>query len=229
MEQITSTANQKIVEYAKIKIKKYRDKNGLFIIEGKNLISECPKDLIVDKFSTIREKGFTYISDNVMKKLSSFKVPLTQLAVCRSEMDKKYGHKVLYLDNLQDPGNVGTLIRSAVAFGFDSVVVKGVDVHNSKVIQASQGSFFKINVWNVKEYPNNINKPIICAVVDSESQSYNKIYNFKELVLVLGNEGQGISKEMLDIANHKAYIPIEFESLNVSSAGAILLNHFKSN
>ena len=116
---IESINNEKIIKYSKLKVKKYRDDSSLFIVEGKHLVEEAEKHgLVVDKY-TLDEN----VSLPVMKKLSNLDNPNTHLAICRKMEEKDINGNILIIDGIQDPGNMGTIIRSCVAFNIDTIVV----------------------------------------------------------------------------------------------------------
>ncbi len=226
---ITSVSNEKIKNYRKLLQKKYRDETNLFIVEGFHLVEEAQKARLIHEIITsdFQQKG-TLVSEHVLKVLTTTKTPQNIVAICRKPAVKKLGKRVLALSDVQDPGNVGTLIRTCVAFNYDDVIISGVDVFNPKVIRASQGAIFKINILqtnDVSKYFKNFH--VVGAVVDTLAKNYQEINPKQPFMIVLGNEGQGISHEIIDKIDEMVYIPIHFESLNVASAGAILLNQYK--
>lgn len=229
---ITSKTNEKIKNAIKLLDKKYRDLNGLFIVEGMHLVQEAQQENLVQEiFSSDESFEGTLVSRDIIKKLSTTETPQPVVAIVnKPQASKELGNKVLVLDNVQDPGNVGTLLRTAVAFGFTSVIIKGADVFSPKVVRASQGAIFKINIIQLKSIEKEIfnNGIVIGAMVDANAKNYLETpkNHDKPLFLVLGNEGNGISQEVQNMLNERVYIPIKFESLNVSAAGAILMSHF---
>lgn len=227
---ITSLANEKIKEVAKLLEKKYRDKTSTFLVEGFHLVEEAKNaNLLLEVFTSDESVEGTLVSRDVIKKLSSTETPQPVVGIVKKPSVKELGNKVLVLDNVQDPGNVGTLIRTAIAFGFNSIIIKGVDVFSPKVIRASQGGIFKLNIIqtdDVKSFFAINDHKVIGALLDKDAKTYNEIEVPKKLMLVLGNEGQGISKEVISELEEKVYIPISFESLNVAVAGGILMNEY---
>ena len=227
---ITSLTNEKIKTVAKLHKKKFRDKENKFIVEGFHLVEEAKKlGLVLEIYTSLNDNlESTYVSQGVINKLSSTVTPQPILAVCRKPFNNIIGTRILALDNIQDPGNVGTLIRSAKAFGFDTVIINGVDVFNQKVIRSSQGAIFGINLIQSNDIIKDL-KGIrkIGAILDKEAKSYDKLDIQEPFALILGNEGKGISPDVVSILDDRIYIPIEFESLNVASAGAILMNQYK--
>lgn len=230
MEEITSLDNPKIKRYAKLNQRKYREQEMLFIAEGAHIVKEALKHGDVVEVFTISEayKG-TRVSEKVMKKLSQLDTIPPVLAICRiPRYDEEFGERVVALDNVQDPGNVGTIIRSARALGFDAVIVKGNDAYSPKSVRATQGAIFRIPVVQVKHLSEQFgNHEVIGAVVDKEAMIYDEYIPSGPFVLVLGSEGSGITEENKLMLDQKVYIPIDFESINVAAAGAILMNQYR--
>ncbi|MBX4209884.1 MAG: RNA methyltransferase, partial [Mollicutes bacterium PWAP] len=210
------------------------DKEGLFILEGYNLFNEIKNsNLIVDILENKEDTKYTFCNEGEIKKISDSKNPQKIIVICKKPLVKKIGKKVLYLDFLQDPGNVGTLIRSAVAFGFTDVVIEGVDPFNPKVVRSSLGSIFKINIIKINKDidKKNIfkNKMVLGTHLSKDSINYNE-FNFpEELILIIGNESNGINENIFKYVDHNIIIPIEFESLNAAVAGSIIMNKIKEN
>ena len=130
---IESVNNELIKKYAKLQQKKYRMQEGLFIVEGEHLVDEaCKREIVVDIFATYEYPEAKLVSDNVMKKLSGLDSPAHVLAVCKMLSEREIKGNILALDGIQDPGNLGTIIRSAVAFGVDTIVASSdtVDLHS---------------------------------------------------------------------------------------------------
>jgi TrmH family RNA methyltransferase len=225
-----------------IKFKKYRDYFQEFVVFGKNSIQEALNKKIVKELFSISDKKSDkkkniYIKKNLMKQLHPNKVLYPEIALCAMKQKKIISNKILVLDDIQDPGNVGNILRSACAFGFRHVFFssRSADLYNEKVIRTSQGSFFNLFLekGNIIEFLLNIKKKqytIFSACVYEENIDLKKINYFflkknNKRVLVLGNEGIGISPSVKKISNYFLNINIEnsVESLNVSSAGSILM------
>lgn len=240
MKRIDSVNNNYIKELAKLKIKKYRDIEKMFLIEGYHLINEAKNNLvevlIVDEKDYIEGVNNILVTKDIIKKLSFSTTPQPIIGVCKyfeNSLESNY-QKVLLLDNLQDPGNVGTLIRCALGFGIDLVVLskESVDIYNDKLLRASQGSVFKIKIIqedlvkviptlkerNIKVYGTSLKNGINLGSVEV-SDSFG---------LVLGNEGNGVSEDILKITDKNIFIEMDrkLESLNVGVAGAIVMHHF---
>ncbi len=228
---IESVNNEKIKNYAKLNDKKYRDKNNLFIVEGEHLVEEALSTCVVEEiFSLDERKNSTIVSVDVMKKLSNLTNPPKVLAVVRKFDEKEIKGNILILDDIQDPGNLGTIIRSAVSFGVDTIVasLNTVDVYNSKVIRASEGMIFKINYikCDIESFicDNKDNFTFITTDVRS-GIDINDIPLDKNYALIMGNEGNGVRKNISEIVENKVQIKMsdKCESLNVSIATSILL------
>lgn len=228
--EITAVNNEKIKQYRKLLNKKYRDKTNMFLVEGTHLVEEAQKAKLIHEILTsdVTKIG-KLVSEKVLKSLSATQTTPSIVAICYKPKIKKLGKKVVALGDVQDPGNVGTLIRTSAAFNYDDIIISGVDVFNPKVIRASQGAIFKINIVqtdDISKYFQNFH--VIGAVIDKEAKQYNQLQIKKPFMIVLGNEGNGLSNAIIEKLDEKVYIPIHFESLNVASAGAILLNAYQT-
>ncbi len=232
-------SKNEFLKFKKLQNKKYRNEFSEFIIEGKHLIDEALKNknlikLIITsnldyKNSKVEVK---YCSYNQICKLSTTTTPQDIIAICNFlnfdfNIDSDL---ILALDEINDPGNLGTLIRTAYSFGIKNVIVKGVDIYNPKVLRSSQGSIFKMNLLNTNnlkyELLNLKSKGylLVGSLLDKSAISYEKLnLDNKKAVLILGNEANGISVDIKKILDEKIYIPIDFESLNVAIAGGILM------
>ena len=234
---ITSINNEYIKEISKLNEKKYRDKSNKYLIEGLHLVTEALKYDIID--TIIIREDFSYetnikhiiVSNEVMKKLSDNPSIPKIMAVVNKKESTISGNKILLLDRLQDPGNLGTIIRSAVAFNFDTIILSNdtVDLYNSKVLRSTQGMLFNINILRqdltnvINELKNN-NYTIYGTKVDNgnDVKEINKINKF---ALIIGNEGTGISDNILKQCDKYLYIKMNnnCESLNAGVAASILM------
>ena len=209
--------------------KKERDESNKFIVEGYNLVSEAKKQGLLDKVFSIKEeddyKDAIIVTKDIIKKITNTVTPEGIIAICNKKKDLNLGNKVLYLDSLQDPGNIGTLLRSAVAFNFDTVVLdECVDLYNPKVIRASQGAIFYLNILSnsLSELKSLGYKIIGTEMFGTALNNYKS--NDSKLVLILGNEGHGVRSEYLEFSDINLTIPMNsIESLNVGVAGSILM------
>ncbi len=234
---ITSINNQTIKELDKLKQKKYRDLEQKFLIEGEHLVEEAEKSGVLEKIILLENSEYhsnlekIYVLRNVMKKLSSLDTPPNIIGVCKMLSRKELGKKVLLLDDIQDPGNLGTIIRSSVAFNVDSIVMSlnTVDLYNPKVIRSTQGMLFKINL--IKDDLGQVIKKLKSKNIPIYTTNVNGGENIKNINstdsygLIMGNEGNGVKDEISALADRKIYIPMnsKVESLNVSVAASILL------
>ena len=240
---ITSLENKFIKNYYKLKQKKYREQTRLFLVEGEHLVIEANNSNLLEKIILLENSKFKfnfnveiiYVTTEVMKKLSSLETPPNIIGVCKmNNSSNNLGNKVLILDDLQDPGNLGTIIRSSVAFNIDSIILSSntVDLYNSKVIRSTQGMLFHINI---------LKKDLLEFLPLLKKENY-KIYSTNvvngtdirnipiedKMALIIGNEGGGVSKEVAAFADQNLYIKTNknVESLNASTAAAILLYEF---
>ena len=239
MLEISSKNNQKIKDAASLRLKKTRQEKGLFLMEGlKNLEMALKYGNVKTIFTSIGLPKLgqdieTYrVNDEIIKNLAASENPEGVVFVCENlkpRRDKKDYKKIVYLDHISDPGNLGTIIRTAVAFNYDAVVLSNgtVDLYNEKVLDSTKGGIFDIDVF-YDDIPN-YNKRNIESTLNDKSVPLNELPKYEDFILVLGNESHGVSKEICDIATD--FVKIEMsdniDSLNVAVAAGILLNHLK--
>ncbi|MHB7934604.1 TrmH family RNA methyltransferase [Staphylococcus haemolyticus] len=245
MEQITSAQNSKIKNANKLKKKRDRDKTGQALIEGIHLIEEAYQSGIVIKQLFVIEPNRTdealkdyaeetfEINMKVAESLSGTITPQGFFAVIeKPKYDVTQAKQVLLIDRIQDPGNLGTLIRTSDAAGIDLIVMeKGTaDPYQDKVLRASQGSVFHIPVItaDLKTFIADFNGPVYGTALEN-AQPYKEVASQDIFALLLGNEGEGVDKALLNETSQNLTIPIygKAESLNVAIAGSILLYHLK--
>ena len=225
--------------------KKFRQKYNLFLVEGNKTIKEIPgsrykiQEIFTTNPSELGIDGVknTEISDSELKKISFLQHPKDSVAVCELREPKFLADVPiqLVLDGIQDPGNLGTIIRLADWFGIEQIICSEdtVDFYNPKVIQASMGSFLRVNInyQNVANYLQNSTASIIGTDMDGEN-----FYQFdfpEKFNLILGNEGNGIRPNIEQLLTDKITIPRfgkskSTESLNVSMAAGIILGQIFS-
>ncbi len=226
---ITSDTNSKIKLLLKLKQSKYRKSMGLFIVEGSHLVKEAKmKGRLVEAYSILEQEGYITITEELMKKIASTDTVVKEIGLCKIEENNKLTNKILILDAVQDPGNLGALLRSAKAFGFDTIVLGNgtVDLYNDKVIRSSQGAIFKLNFihTNLVEFINKLNDYQVYGTDVVNGIELDNVKNDSKIAVILGNEGNGISKEVKELVNKNIYIPMDdTESLNVSVAGSIIM------
>ena len=225
--KIESRQNQKIKDLMNSKILK---ENKLFKIEGFHAFEMAKNSgALVGVFSTKEIPNFDgqqyIVSSSIMESISSAKTPQGIVCVCKYIEEKPLSSsKVLLLDNVSDPGNLGTLLRTALAFGYKDVILKeGCSQYNEKVLQSTQGAIFELNILN--HFDKEMLKDYLVIVTEIKgSVELSKVEKGKKHILVLGNEAHGVSKEILEFADQRVRIDIkDIESLNVAVAGAIAM------
>ena len=234
---IESIDNQKIKNLRKLKHKKYRDIEEKFLIEGIHLVLEAYLSgdllevlLVENEHIDINVKT-TYVTKDVIKSLSELQTPYNIIGVCRYKQENEIGQKVLILDDIQDPGNLGTIIRSSVAFNVDTIILSKntVDLYNSKVLRSAQGMNFHINIikGDIKDYILKLKKDNY--KIYSTDVNYGKpiknINNNGKYAIIMGNEGSGVSDDIKLLSDDKIYIEMnkKCESLNVAVCTSIIL------
>ena len=230
---ITSKQNPSFKTWMKLKQKKYRDQLGLFLVYGDHLVDEAKKHHCIKEIITInKEIEGTLVSEELMSLLSQTETTFEVMAVVFKKNEIKKSHRVLILEDVRDPDNVGALLRSALAFGFYHVILspKSADFYNEKVIRASQGALFGIYMER---------KPIHQAVKDLKAKDFTIFYadahkghskkQAQRIAIILGHEGKGVSQEIKNLSDDSLHIETRHvESLNVSVAGAILMHEWRA-
>ncbi len=236
---ITSLDNERVKKYSKLKQKKYRDDTNEFIVEGEHLVMEaCKKGLVVE---LILEKDevlpfdypVVYVTEEILNRISTLESVPKIMALCKKMTEESPKKRILMLDGIQDPGNLGTIIRSAVAFDIDTVVLgeNTVDLYNPKVVRASQGMLFHVNIIarSLKEEILSLKSREI-PIYGTKVQYGSDVRYFKNkdkecFALIMGNEGQGVRDEILSLCDQFLYIEMNeaVESLNVGVACSIML------
>lgn len=234
---ITSLNNKHIKEIALLKNKKNRDDEGVFLVETKHLVLEAYKYGLIKELILEQNELFpldvptTYVTKDILKKISILDCPSNVMAIVNKPQNNKIGEKILILDNIQDPGNLGTMIRSAKAFNFDTIITSNdtVDFYNPKVVRASQGMLFDINIisGNLEEIIHDLKEnsyKILGTKVDS-GIDIKKSQTYSHFALIIGNEGQGIREEILSLCDEYVYIKMneDCESLNAAVAASIIM------
>ena len=238
---IESVDNKKIKELRKLKTKKYRDEEKKFLVEGIHLVKEAYDSgslievLLLEGDDIDFNANVTYVSESVMKSLSDLETPYNIIGICNYPKEKEIGNKVLMLDEIQDPGNLGTIIRSSVAFNLDTIILSktSVDVYNSKVLRGCQGMNFHINIIRddlIENIKNLKSKGYRVYTTDvNGGKELKSIKSPDKYVIIMGNEGKGVSFEASDLSDERIYINMNenCESLNVAVATSIILYEFK--
>ncbi|MDE6408298.1 MAG: RNA methyltransferase [Anaeroplasmataceae bacterium] len=228
---ISSMDNPKIKTLLKLKQSKYRKSEQAFIVEGSHLVSEARlAGVLMEAYSIEDKDGYIQVSEGVMKKICNTDTVVKELGLCRMLTKSEISDKVLILDGVQDPGNMGSLMRSACAFGFNTMFIGtgSVDIYNDKVIRSSQGAIFKLNFLfgNVCDFVKSLKHCVYGTNVES-GIPLKEVKKEDKVAIILGNEGNGISKEVNALGLENIFIPMRnTESLNVAVAGSIILYEF---
>ena len=227
--EITSVNNELVKETAKLHQRKYRESTGKFLLEGWKCINEAIEAGI--EIETIFERQ--KCGEAVLKKISTTDTPPEAVAV---GVQRRYDpevlksvQKVVLLENVKDPGNLGTILRTVVAFGVDAVVLYGdsVDLYNPKVVRASVGNLWKIPVVEVNDLQIFVNFQRIATLPRAKTM----LRDFKpqeKYLLMFGSEAEGLSQELTNFATQEVKIEMtnNVESLNLASACAVVLYYF---
>lgn len=234
--EIRSLHNPFIKDVAKLSQKKHRDQQNLFLVEGYHLYEEAKKSDIVKHVLTtnkdITGNNVVYVTEQIIKKISNNPSAQNILTVCENKFPEELFDKILILEKVQDPGNLGTLLRSALAFGFKTVVLDNcVDFLNPKVLRSTQGAIFNLSI---------IKSDTFTFMEKHQDFSYfgtslngvklEDIKASEKIAVILGNEGNGISEEILNKTQANITIKIaDIDSLNVGVAGSIIMHYLSNN
>jgi len=227
--------------YKKLRNKKYILEYGKYIVEGEHLVEEASKSGLLESIIVNKENKYDYdVSVEVltlkeMKDISLLNSVPDIMGVVRLKTNEEIlGNRIVVLDDVQDPGNVGTIIRSALAFNVDTVILSegSVSLYNDKMIRSSEGTIFKMNVvrMNIENAIMKIkSKGIKVYYADMHGTESLDDIKLDSYALVLGSEGQGISDKVRKMADSSISIPINnaCESLNVAVSGGIIMYKFR--
>lgn len=241
--KIESLQNQAVKSLVRLKTKKNRDETGQFLVEGRHMIEEARdagllKEIytldFLPEFDAVKQ---ICCSQAVLNKISAQKSDAKMIGLCSMPSTEKRvtGSKVLILERIQDPGNAGTLIRSALSFGIDQVILSSdcADPYGPKTLQASQGAVFHlpITVLNPSQAIESLKEQqirVYGAALHHDSTELSDLTIPGQYAIVIGNEGQGISDSTLALCDELVHIEMKtFESLNAAIAGSILLYVFQ--
>lgn len=256
MQKITSKDNEFIKHIKKLKDKKYRDLNNEYMIEGIKLVKEaiqekaeikqiiiceeCDNTEIIPKELTyeIAKYECIYVTKQIFNSITEVKNPQGILAVVSKENTEKeidYSQDIIVaLDDLQDPGNLGTILRTVDSIGLTQILVsKGTaDCFNPKVVRSTMGAIFRVKIIECEDLKNTLKemKNHHFKIMVTSLQTNNSIYDvdYNKKVIVVGNEANGVEKEIQDMADEKVKIPMlgKTESLNASVATGIVLYEY---
>ncbi|KOY79072.1 TrmH family RNA methyltransferase [Apilactobacillus kunkeei] len=255
MEKIVSAKNERVKKWSKLKTKKGRLNSNQYILESWHLVSEAINAnqkvevvLTTNKQYELHQNEIDAfdgevieITDDVSKALGSTSTPQGIFGIVELPKEDHFGSldmngSWLLLDQIQDPGNIGTMVRTADAAGFDGVIFgEGTSSQfNPKVLRSMQGSQFHLKLlegdllaWIGKFKENDV--PVYGTELNPQAVSYDQIEKQDAFALVMGNEGNGMQDKILDQTTKNLYIPImgKAESLNVAIAAGIAMFHLK--
>ena len=256
MQIISSKENELIKHIKKLKDKKYRDENNEYIIEGIKLIEEAVnenakiKNIIINENTTntyelptnvmleIAKYDCIYVTDKIFNSITQVTNPQGIMAIVAKESSQDEidftQDIIVVLDDVQDPGNLGTILRTVDSIGLNQIIVSQntADCYNPKVVRSTMGAIFRLNIIqsnDLMETIKTIKKHHFKLMVTS-LQTENSIYDIKfdKKIIVIGNESNGVSKEIQDYADEKAKIPMlgKTESLNASVAAGIVMYEY---
>lgn len=260
---ITGKTNSTIAKISKLSNKKYRNEEKLFIFDGVKLFLEAVEfsasikyvilenkatfnEQILDKIRLSQAKGaqILCVESSIFEKLTDEISPQGIITVCNFIKDKhrffasveneSYAdERIIMLESVRDPGNFGTILRNAVAFGIDRLIVSldCVEIYSPKVIRASMGAFFKLNIDVVENISSaiislkNQGRRVLAAALKKDSLVLGRDKISSRDVIILGNEGHGLSDDAIANCSNTVFIPMKenTESLNVAIAGAIIM------
>lgn len=239
---IESVNNEKVKFYKKLRDKKYILEYKKYIVEGDHLVEEAYKAGLLEEVLKLDSSKCNYsgvkttiLGMSALKSISKLNsVPDVMGVVRLKECREIKGRKIVLLDNVQDPGNVGTIIRSALAFNVETVIFSedSVNLYNDKMIRSSEGTIFNMNtirmdlkkaIREIRELGIKVYYADMDGTVDLDS------LNVQDYALVLGSEGQGVSDYIKEISDESINIPMKntVESLNVSVCGGIIMYKFR--
>ena len=242
MNIITSKANNVVKNTKKLLQKKYRKDS--YLIEGWHLFEEAVNAQAEIRHIFVLENFFDKVKDfsqvhvvtsEILTDLADSKTPqgiVAEIAFEKQSAPSFLKGKYLFLEDVQDPGNVGTIIRTADAAGYDGVFISqhSADIYNLKTLRSMQGSQFHLPIYRMKtpdflKLAKQAQLPILATTLSKDSIDYRELAPLSDFALVLGNEGQGISHEMAEAADNLIHISMKgrAESLNVAVAAGILI------
>ena len=245
MTIITSKANSVVKNAKKLHQKKYR--KSAYLIEGWHLFEEAVQaGVTIEKIFALESyrdqlaafPQTVWVSEEILRDLADTQTPQGIVAVIQKEevgLPDLHQGKFLFLEDVQDPGNVGTMIRTADAAGFTGVIVsdKSADIYSLKTLRSMQGSHFHLPIYRMSlatfvEEAKKTAIPILATTLSKDSKDYRELSPLEDFVLVMGNEGQGISSVMAESADQLVHIGMKgrAESLNVAVAAGILMFYF---
>lgn len=256
MQVISSKDNEIIKNIKKLKEKKYRDAENKFIVEGTKIVQEAIEEeakvnLIVvceecinngtiskELLYKIAKYECIYVTEKVFNLLTDVKTPQGILAVIeKSNKNNEIDYTqdiIIALDEIQDPGNLGTILRTVDSANLKQIIISknSADSYSPKVVRSTMGAIFRVNIIEVDNLVETLKQvqknkfEVVVTALDATSNIYN--IEYKNKVIVIGNEANGVSKEVQNLANQKVKIPMlgKTESLNASVAASIMIYEY---
>ncbi len=241
MEHITSLKNPKVTAWKALKDRKGRRESGCFLVEGRKMVEEALASAF-DVEAVLVQEGVSFpdgltmpvyeLPAHVLAAVCDTKTPQGIAAVVRMKEQSALGKHIVVLDGVQDPGNVGTIIRTADAAGLDGVLLSTqcADVFSPKVLRATMGSIFRMNLRTTDDLPGELTKlrekgySILSSQLDG-TPFYEREKVAEQFALIIGNEGNGVSEQVQQTATHRVRLPMRggAESLNAAIAAAIMM------
>lgn len=241
MEHITSLKNPKVATWKALKDRKGRRESGCFLVEGRKMVEEALASAF-DVEAVLVQEGVSFpdgltmpvyeLPAHVLAAVCDTKTPQGIAAVVRMKEQSALGKHIVVLDGVQDPGNVGTIIRTADAAGLDGVLLSNqcADVFSPKVLRATMGSIFRMNLRTTDDLPGELTKlrekgySILSSQLDG-TPFYERQCVAEQFALIIGNEGNGVSEQVQQTATHRVRLPMRggAESLNAAIAAAIMM------
>ncbi|MCH5287610.1 MAG: RNA methyltransferase [Christensenellaceae bacterium] len=244
MERITSLKNPRVLGWRSLKDRKGRRETGCFLVEGRKMVAEAlasgfPVEAVLADEARLHElalpRGVAVyaLPEHVLAAVCDTKTPQGVAAVVRITEPGHQGRRLAVLDGVQDPGNVGTIIRTADAAGFDGVLLSGqcADVYSPKVLRATMGSVFRMNLRVTDDLPGALavlragGYAVLSSQLDGEPFDEAVPGIAEPFVLVIGSEGNGVSEPVRQLATHRVALPMRggAESLNAAVAAGIMM------
>lgn len=240
--EIISLQNERVKNWLKLKEKKYRDETNTFLVEGNHLVEEAIKYGKVKEIILLNEMEYNsdlpvyFVAKEIIGKLSSQVTPANIFAVVEKLTEQEYTNKILILDQIQDPGNLGTIIRSASAFGFGTILcsLDTVDLYNEKVIRSTEGMFFGLNILK-RDLEREIaflkeNKYTIYGTNVLNGKELDTVKPKEKMAIIIGNEGKGMNPCFQKFIDEFIYIPMnsKCESLNAGVSASIIMYEMRN-
>ena len=243
MSSLNTISNNKIKEIVKLHQKKYRDELGLFIAEGEKALQEAlNSDIEITEIYALKtfdtsaiKKDVCIIEENIMKKISTTDSPCEVLFIAKkTKIDENNFtklNKIALIDSISDPGNLGTIIRSATAFGIEGIILFGncVDLYSSKVIRSCTGNFLKTPILQIKKVEElkskfKNHKLIATALSKENNISLKDCAKIDKYIIMLGSEAKGLCSDLINIADKNIRLEMKnnVESLNLSVCASII-------